>query len=85
MKAYWGSGCIAPCPFTSALDAGQWLASYPGRITPTERAPGTHWKGDWVGTRDVLGAAVKRKIPRPRREWNPRTPIVQPVGQRYAD
>jgi hypothetical protein len=28
---------------------------------------------------------VKRKIPSPRRESNPRTPIVLPVAQRYTD
>jgi hypothetical protein len=28
---------------------------------------------------------VKRKIPSPRRESNPRTPTVQPVAQRYTD
>jgi len=28
---------------------------------------------------------VKRKIPAPRRESNPRTPTVQPVAQRYTD
>jgi hypothetical protein len=36
-----------------------------------------------VGSRAVLDA-VKRKIPSPRRESNPRTPIVQPVAQRYT-
>jgi hypothetical protein len=30
-----------------------------------------------VGPRDVLNAVVKRKIPNPRRESNPRTPIVR--------
>jgi hypothetical protein len=30
-----------------------------------------------VGPRSVLDAVVKRKIPDPRRESNPRTPIVQ--------
>jgi hypothetical protein len=35
--------------------------------------------GGWVGSRAVLDAVVKRKIPSPRRESNPRTPIVQPV------
>jgi hypothetical protein len=30
-----------------------------------------------VGARAVLEAVVKRKIPSPRRESNPRTPIVQ--------
>jgi hypothetical protein len=34
---------------TSALDAGEWSASCPGCFTPSERAPGTHWIGGWVG------------------------------------
>jgi hypothetical protein len=38
-----------------------------------------------VGTRAVLDAVVKRKIPSARRESNPRTPIVQPVAQRYLE
>jgi hypothetical protein len=38
-----------------------------------------------VGSRAVLDAAVKRKIPSPRRESNPRTPIVQPIAQHYTD
>jgi hypothetical protein len=54
----------------------------PGRF---ETAHATHWIGGWVGPRAILDAAVKRKIPSPRRESNPRTPIVQPVAQRYTD
>jgi hypothetical protein len=61
---------------TSALDGGEWSTSLPGRFTPRERAPGTHWIEGWVGFIAVLDAAVKRKIPSPRRESNPRTPIV---------
>jgi hypothetical protein len=38
-----------------------------------------------VGPRAVLDTVVKRKIPSPRRESNPRTPIVQSVAQRYTD
>jgi hypothetical protein len=38
-----------------------------------------------VGPRVVLYAVVKRKIPSPRRESNPRTPIIQPIAQRYTD
>jgi hypothetical protein len=38
-----------------------------------------------VGSRAVLDAVVKRKIPSPRWESNLRTPIVQPVAQRYTD
>jgi hypothetical protein len=70
---------------TSALDGGVWSASRPGRFTPREIAPDTHWIGSWVGPRAVLVVVVKRKISSPRRESNPRTPIVQPVAQRYTD
>jgi hypothetical protein len=70
---------------TSALDRGEWSASCPGRFTPRERAPGTDWVGGWVGPKAVLDAVVKRKIPSPRQESNPRTPIVQPVAQSYTD
>jgi hypothetical protein len=70
---------------TSALDGGEWSASRPGRFTAGERAPGTHWIGGWVGPRAVLEAVVKRKIPSPRRQSNPRNSIVQPVAQRYTD
>jgi hypothetical protein len=70
---------------TSALDKGEWSASHPGRFTPRERAPGTHWIRGWAGPRAVQNAVVKRKIPSPRRESNPRTSIVQTVAQRYTD
>jgi hypothetical protein len=37
-------------PFlTSVLDVGKWSALRPGRFTPGERAPSTHWLGGWVG------------------------------------
>jgi len=58
----------------------EWSASRPARFTPRKRDLGTHWIGSRVGSRAVLGAAVKRKIPSPRRELNPRTPIIQPVA-----
>jgi hypothetical protein len=38
-----------------------------------------------MGLRAVLDAVVKRKIPSPRRESNPRTPTVQSIAQRYTD
>jgi hypothetical protein len=49
MKTYGGSGVIAPQFLTSALDGGELSASRPGRFTPVERAPGTHWIGGRVG------------------------------------
>jgi hypothetical protein len=80
MDTYWGSGGIAP----RILDVGtrwRWSASRPGRFTPRERDSGTHWIGGFVGPRAVLDTAVvKRKITSPRRESNPRTPIVQQLS-----
>jgi hypothetical protein len=38
-----------------------------------------------VNTTAVLNAVVKRKIPSPRRESNPNTPIIQPAAQRFTD
>jgi hypothetical protein len=70
---------------TSALDGGEWSASRPGRFTSREKDPGTQWIGGWVGPRAVLDAVVKRKIPSPRLESNPRTPIIQPIAQHYTD
>jgi hypothetical protein len=70
--------------FNLTLDGGGWSASRPGRFIPRERLPGTHWIGSWVGSRAGLDPVVKRKIPSPLRELNPRTPIVQPVAQRYG-
>jgi hypothetical protein len=56
---------------TSALDGGKWSASRPGRaLTPTERTPGTHWIGGWVGLRTSLDAGARRKILCPRRGSN---------------
>jgi hypothetical protein len=66
---------------TSALDGGEWSAARPGRFTLRERAPGAHWIGCWVSFRTVLDAMVKRKIPSPRRESNPRIQLFQPVAR----
>jgi hypothetical protein len=68
---------------TSALDGGECSASRPGRFTSRETAPGTYWIGGWVGPRAVLDAVVKKNIPSPHRESNPRTPIVLPVPLSY--
>jgi hypothetical protein len=43
MKAYWGWRYNYTHSLSSALDGGEWSASRPGRFTPRERAPGTHW------------------------------------------
>jgi hypothetical protein len=49
------------CVFlTSALVGREWSASRPGRFTPGERAPGTHWIGGLVGPRASLDDVEKR-------------------------
>jgi hypothetical protein len=67
---------------TSALDGVERSASRPDRFTPRERASFTHWIGGWVGPRAVLDAVVNRKIPSPRRDSKPKTPIVQHVARK---
>jgi len=61
----------------SALDGGERTASRPGRFTPRERAPDTHWIGRLLGPKAGLDAVVKRNIPSPYRHSNPL--IIQPV------
>jgi hypothetical protein len=68
---------------TSALGGGEWSASRPGRSTPRESDPGTHWIGGWAGPSAGLDTVSKTKIPIPRRDSNPNYPIVQPVVSRY--
>jgi hypothetical protein len=48
MKTYWGVEVYLHALLTSALDGGEWSASCPGRFTPRERVPGTHWIGGSV-------------------------------------
>jgi hypothetical protein len=50
MKMYGGRD-IDPPFLTSSLDGGEWSASRPGRLTPGDRFPGTHWIGGWMGPR----------------------------------
>jgi hypothetical protein len=58
----------------------------PTALTPRkEPLVPTGYEAGGGGPRAVLDAVVERKIPSPRRESNPRTPIVKPVAQRYTD
>jgi hypothetical protein len=43
MKTYVGVGVQTHVLLTSALVGGEWSASLPGRFTPGERVPCTHW------------------------------------------
>jgi hypothetical protein len=47
---------------TSALVGGEWSTSRPGRFTPGEKAPGSHWIGGSVDLRAGLDDLEKRKF-----------------------
>jgi hypothetical protein len=47
---------------TSALVGGEWSTSRPGRFTPGEIAPGTHWIVGLVDLRAGLDDLEKRKF-----------------------
>jgi hypothetical protein len=50
-----GSGCIDPHFLDlGTIVGGERSASRPGRYTPGERVPGTHWVGGWVDPRTGL-------------------------------
>jgi hypothetical protein len=69
---------------TSALDEGERSASRPGRITPREKGPFTHWIGGWVGPRAGLETVVKKKFPTPAGTQTHDHPARSPVLYRWA-
>jgi hypothetical protein len=85
MKAYWGSGGIAP----RILDLGtrcMWVVSFtPRSLYPQGKSPWYPLDRRLSGPQSRSGRGVKRKIPSSRRESNPRTPIVKSIVQRYTD
>jgi hypothetical protein len=67
---------------TSALDRGELSVSRPGRFTPRERAPGTHWR-EATRAHEPVWTVVKRKIPKHYQESSRQN--IQPVAQRYTN
>jgi hypothetical protein len=47
---------------TTTLVGSEWSVSRPGRFTPSEKAPGTHWIEGWASRRAGLDAVEKRKF-----------------------
>jgi hypothetical protein len=62
MRMYGGVDVYIRVFFTLTLFGGEWSVSRSGRFTSGERAPGTHWIGDWVGHPGGLDDVKKRKI-----------------------
>jgi hypothetical protein len=70
MKAYWGSGDIAP-PILDLDTRWRWVVRFtPRPIYLRESVTDTHWIGGWVGPTAVL---VRRKIPSLYRDSNSRS------------
>jgi hypothetical protein len=80
MKAYWREEVQLHAFLTSALYGGEWLVSRPGRFTPFERVPGTHWIGRLVGPQSRSGRGGEEKNSHPLPGLEP--PNIQPVAQR---
>jgi hypothetical protein len=62
MKEYGGVDVEIHICLTSVLVGDEWSISRPGRFSPRERAPFTHWIGGWVGPRAGLDDVEKRKF-----------------------
>jgi hypothetical protein len=63
MKAYWGSGGIAPRVFNLGTRL-RWVVSFmPWPLYPQRKSPSYPFDRRWVGLRDGLDTVGKRKIP----------------------
>jgi hypothetical protein len=60
-----------------ALDGCEWCVSGPGRFTPGDTAPGTHWIGGWVHPKASLDVAEIKKMFTPA---GVRTPVIWPTA-----
>jgi hypothetical protein len=69
MKAY--EGVEVDPHFPDLGTSWRWSASRPGRFTPGERAPGTHWIGDGVGPRNGLDDMKRKFLTPPEFELRP--------------
>jgi hypothetical protein len=79
MKTFEGVYVETHVFLSSALVGNEWSASRPGRLTPEEKAPSTHWAPEPVWTR------WRGEQPCPYRDSKSDTSAVQPVASRYTD
>jgi len=64
---------------TPALDEGEWSTSCPSNFAPGERAPGTHWTGNWVAPQSVWMWWGRGTIPASARNQNLSHPAHSPM------
>jgi hypothetical protein len=84
-KAYWGSGGIAPHILDLSTRWRLVVSFMPQLLYPQGKSPWYPLDRRLVGSRVILDAVVKRKIPSPHWESNPRTLTVKPVAQCYTN
>jgi hypothetical protein len=84
MKEYWGVDVYIHIFLISALAGGEWSASPPGRFTPRESDPGTHWIGGWV-TPEPVWTTWRRENSWPHQDSNSDPSVFQPVASSYTD
>jgi hypothetical protein len=71
-------------PFFDLGTRWRWVVSYiPRQLYPQGKSPWYPLDRGLGGPQSRSGHGGEEKIPIPRRESNLRTPIVQPVAQRY--
>jgi hypothetical protein len=84
MKAYGGVVVWSHIFLTSAPAGGERSVSRPGRFTPGKDPPVRFvWEVGW--TPEPVWAIWRSKNPRPYRDSNSDTSVVQPEASRYTD
>jgi hypothetical protein len=75
-RKHMGGGGIAPTSLAPTPYEGELSPSRPDRFTTGEGAPGTHWIGDWVGSKIGLDAVNKSNLVLPRIEPGSSSPLL---------
>jgi hypothetical protein len=83
MKTYGGVDVYVHVFLTSTLFGGERSASRPGRLTPRERDPRTHWIGSWM-TLERSGQRQRGENFCHYRDSKADPLAVQPVASRYT-
>jgi hypothetical protein len=85
MKAYWGVE-LQLHSFFDLCTWWRWVVSFtPRPIYSQGKSPCNPLNRRLGGPQSRSGRGDEEKNSQPLRESNPRTPIIQPVAQRYAD
>jgi hypothetical protein len=85
MKKYWASGGTGP-HILHLSTRWRWMVSFMTQLLYAQgKSPQYPLDRRLGGPRASLDTMVKRKIPNPHWELNPRMPTVQPIASFYTD